>query len=231
MFEGHEFIGEKGHKGTLANYEAWIDRHCALVNSLIAASSGNPDADVFQQHHHSNNARLEKFLNPMKRRHINVVEVAAGPNFTTPYTLHENGYDFTYISCDIYPKLKKINMRGIAETGLQGNIYHLLATASKLPLPDDSIDACVYLHAINDIWYSEGMRGIHAALSESLRVLKPGGIFISSDQQMDIDPTTNYVSHIDVKKYLDDNCRYQFEEYDNEVPGRGWFVVYDIREL
>jgi hypothetical protein len=48
---------------------------------------------------------------------------------------------------------------------------------------------------------------------------------------MDIDPTTNYVSHIDVKKYLDENCRYQFEEYDNEVPGRGWLVVYDIREL
>jgi hypothetical protein len=48
---------------------------------------------------------------------------------------------------------------------------------------------------------------------------------------MGTDPTTNYVSHIDVKKYLDDNRRYQFEEYDNEVPGRGWLVARHIREL
>ncbi|MFC1716853.1 methyltransferase domain-containing protein [Candidatus Poribacteria bacterium] len=231
MFEQHEFIGEKGNKGTLANYEAWIDRHCKLVNSLIAAESGKPETDVFTEHHHSNSARLEQFLQPMKNRHINVVEVAAGPNFTTPYTLHENGYDFTYISCDIYPKLKKLNIRGVMETGIVGSVYHVFATASVLPLPDNSIDACVYLHAVNDIWYSEGMRGIHAALSESLRALKPGGVFISSDQQMDIDPTTNYVSHIDVKRFLDESCRYEFEEYDNEVPGRGWLVVHDIKEL
>lgn len=221
-------MSEKINTNTLTSYGIQVQKHLDMVNNLVQKKYDENIPDIFECPKFENNLRLNQLLRSKKNKHINVVELATGSNFTTPYTLSKNCYDFLYIAFDVYPKLLNLNINAIKEACINGSIYHIIASATNLPLPNDFADIVIYLHAINDIWFTVGMSGVKDSISESLRILKPDGIIISVDSYMDVDPTTNFVSHNDFKNCLNDFCRYELKEYDNDISGKGWLLVYNV---
>lgn len=75
--------------------------------------------------------------------------------------------------CDINPKMLEVGVRRARKNGIgMGDVDFVEGNAEKLPMPDESFDVYVI---------SFGMRNIprpEVALTEALRVLKPGGRFM-----------------------------------------------------
>ncbi|MCP4345834.1 MAG: class I SAM-dependent methyltransferase [Desulfobacterales bacterium] len=228
LIRNRNFINEKGLKATLINYDKVVNQYCELINNIVRKESGNKDDNLFTQYYYTDSSVIDRFLNPIKKQHINVVEVAAGYNFTVPYTLYKNSYRFHYVMVDVCLRFQKLSIQGITDTGIDDSyILPVLATSSNLPLPDNFAHVFFFLHAIDDIWYSEGNEGILASLKECLRVLKSGGFIISSDTKSDFYPATNYISHTDIKIILDKYGEYKIEEYyENGESNKNWLLIY-----
>jgi ubiquinone/menaquinone biosynthesis C-methylase UbiE len=97
-----------------------------------------------------------------------VLELAAGPGgtgFVAAALVGENG---RLISTDFSPAMVEVARRRAAELGL-GNVEHREMDAEKIDLADDSVDGvlCRFGYML--------MPDTAAALSETRRVLRPGG--------------------------------------------------------
>jgi ubiquinone/menaquinone biosynthesis C-methylase UbiE len=112
---------------------------------------------------------LEWMLRELAPRHGDtVLELAAGPGSTGFAAAALVGESGRVISTDFSPAMVEVARRRAAELGL-GNIEHRAMDAESIDLPDDSVDGvlCRFGYML--------MPDPAAALSETRRVLRPGG--------------------------------------------------------
>ena len=165
-------------------------------------------------------SHFEHILRAILRPGHIVVEVCSGPNIVVPYLLRAIQPECRYISIG----------RDVSHLKMQRNGAHLEFLSVKgdstaLMLDDGCADVVVFHHAINDIWLSRGIEGVHQSLDEAARVLASTGAMIFSHCEMDWDPSTQETSLNQVKQYLQRQRQniYSFEA--SRGPMQDWLLV------
>ena len=97
-----------------------------------------------------------------------VLDLAAGTGRTARALLRELAFDGTVINVDLSRRMLEVGQATMPEP-LRSRTSWLRAPIARLPFDDDAFDAVVCLEAL------EFVPDLDAALSEALRVLRPGG--------------------------------------------------------
>jgi ubiquinone/menaquinone biosynthesis C-methylase UbiE len=127
---------------------------------------------VFKTLHHE---EIRRFLGHAPAS-ASVLEIACGTGHVSEL-LAELGRDF--VACDLTAAM--LNRARERTAGKDGTVRYVLTDAYRLPFPDDSFDFVVSTRFLH-LFPIEGQR---AVLSESVRVLRPGGnLLVDFDNQV-----------------------------------------------
>jgi uncharacterized protein YbaR (Trm112 family) len=165
-------------------------------------------------------SHFEDMLRSILRPGHMVVEVCSGPNFVVPYLLHTIQPECRYIS--IGRDASHLKMQ---RNGAHSEFLSVKGDSTALMLDSGSADMVVFHHAINDIWLSRGIEGVHQSLDEAIRVLASKGVMIFSHCEMDWDPSTKETSLDQVKEYLQRQKPNVYSFEASRGPMQDWLLV------
>jgi demethylmenaquinone methyltransferase/2-methoxy-6-polyprenyl-1,4-benzoquinol methylase len=115
---------------------------------------------------------MVEWLNPQPGwRHVDVAGGTGDIAFRIADLARVRGGAATVTVCDINPDMLNEGVRRAAEKG-DGAIEWVCGSAEALPFPDNSFDSYTIAFGIRNVTH------IERALTEALRVLKPGGRFL-----------------------------------------------------
>lgn len=109
-----------------------------------------------------------------------VLELGPGPGAFTIDAARKVGEEGKIIAVDIEPKMIAEVERRISAAGVK-NVETHIASAYELPVPDESVDRVFMVTVLPEI--PDPVRG----LREVYRVLKPGGVFSTTEEYSDPD--------------------------------------------
>jgi ubiquinone/menaquinone biosynthesis C-methylase UbiE len=107
-----------------------------------------------------------------------VLELGPGPGASTVDAAERLGPDGELIAVDIQPEMIAQVEERVRQAGLT-NVETHVASAYELPMEDESVDRAFLVTVLPEI--PEPVRG----LREVYRVLKPGGVFSTTEEFMD----------------------------------------------
>ncbi len=113
-----------------------------------------------------------------------VLEVGCGPGYLGLEWLSQASSSARLVALDISKAMLDVARANASEYGLLERCAHDLGNVLELPYPDNAFD-----HAFSAASLHEWANPV-GALTEILRVVKPGGRFCISDLRRDIDRTT-----------------------------------------
>ncbi|MBN1316456.1 MAG: class I SAM-dependent methyltransferase [Anaerolineales bacterium] len=109
-----------------------------------------------------------------------VLELGPGPGAFTVDAARRLGTEGKLIAVDIQPEIIRQVEKRINQAGLN-NVETKVASAYELPIDDESVDRAFLVTVLPEI--PDPVRGLH----EIYRVLKPGGVFSTTEEFMDPD--------------------------------------------
>jgi SAM-dependent methyltransferase len=104
-----------------------------------------------------------------------VLDLGCGPGTDTIPLAHLLGPRGSVVGVDVDPALVAAADRRASAAGVRAQVRHVHADATRLPLPDATFDACRSERVFQHLAHPE------RALSELLRVTKPGGSVVVLD--------------------------------------------------
>ena len=118
----------------------------------------------------------KEMLNEMKpRAQYSLLDLAAGTgdiSFNFANYAKNNDIDVSCVTSDINEEMLKVAKQRYIDENIGGNIEFKVVDAENIPFPENSFDYASIAFGIRNV------TNIPKALSEILRVLKPGGKFI-----------------------------------------------------
>jgi len=136
-----------------------------------------------------------------------VLELGCGTGRLLPDLAKSTGIEGCVYGLDPQPSFTKEAERFIQEQKLDANVRVILGRAEEIPLPDKSIDMCVAQTVLIHI----PVNLLPNVFAEVKRVLKPGGKFVSVDQDGDT-WIIDHPNRIVTRKIVQFNSDYRYAD-------------------
>jgi ubiquinone/menaquinone biosynthesis C-methylase UbiE len=202
--KGLSYIAETGNR--VRRFKPWLGDAFAWLYDMIMEHSIFPNklaADMTKHY----DILTQELKNTHEKR---VLELATGSGSA----IHFLGKDNQYIGTDISPALLKKAVKRFRATGFKGAAFYV-TSAEQLPFEDNGFDLCLCILSLN--FFND----IEAVLSETRRVLAPGGWFVCAvpvPERNKLESKirgTLYSEHELVKMWGGHHFRFQGLPYEN----------------
>jgi demethylmenaquinone methyltransferase/2-methoxy-6-polyprenyl-1,4-benzoquinol methylase len=159
---GYKTVDLDAKQGLVDDVFRSVARRYDLMNDLMSGGLHRAWKDA-----------LVTAVNPPRgARPFGLLDVAGGTGDIAFRVVAAGGPGTRVTVCDINPEMLAVGRERATERGLDDAVGFVDSNAEALPFPDRSFDACTIAFGIRNV------PRIDAALTESYRVLKPGGRFL-----------------------------------------------------